>query len=467
MAKVSFNISPAPSITNDLIAVLYKTTAPGAEIARILDDSDHSSPQNFQFSDLDPGTYIVVIHESPDGSTLGNIRHDFWVDAVTNQLLLERKFYRVAGGDTYDPAVDTTKIIDPYFVGKNITGIFQQGNRYLRADKSEWSVNEDGEIVFGLDSVGGQQIKNWENAVWAVEITYAQEATGVGAQQYGDMVLITEDITINSTHYNRTIYARSVANKLIVTVPALASIPENKGFTLIHDGGAAINVILQLQPGDVVRFFGDSYNDIILGIGEGIRCLKKTVSGTPYLWVEPLNNQWARVGEIIHGRELLPNSVILNADEYDLSIYVRLGRLVAGLPGDQIVDYATFDTTATIDGEEVYTKRGFFAMDYVNNKCKVPDLQNQALRFLKAGADSSRVDQKSGGYQHHKVGPHTQEVPIPANKTRQNQEGTGFIVGGAGGGEEPGPLSSLSASSPAGSTETVMRNIGFLPLLLI
>lgn len=466
MAKVSFNISAAPSITNDLIAVLYKTTDEGAEIGRIVDGSDHSSPQNFQFSDLEPGNYIVKIHESPDGITLGNLRHDFWVDAVTDQLLLERKFYRVGGSDTYDPAEGTTGIIDPFFAGKNLTGLFQQGNRYLNKDKSEWTVNVDGDIEFGLDYIGGQQITNYVDTVWVVEITYAQTATGGGSQQYGDVLIITINTTLDSTHWNKDLYGRGSANKLTITVPALASIPENKGFSLVHDGGNAVNVLLQMQVGEIVRFRGEDRNDIRLAKGDVIECLKKTVSGTAYLFAKAVYGNWERAGEIVGLREAAGNAYYLGdpTTEYDLTVHLRLAEYINGLPPNQVVTYAQFDTPQTINGESVFAKRGLFAVDTVNNKCRIPDLLNKGIRYLKnsGGPDSTRVDNIPGGYQHWMVGQFSEDISVPkGNSYLGNPNALRF---GNGAANAQNITWSLTFNS---GEETTGRNIGMLPYLLV
>jgi|GEM_PF-1665920 len=466
MPSIGFQLSPAPSITNDFIAVIYKTTAPNAELARILDDTDHSSPQSFLFPDLEPGTYIVRVHQSADGVTLGNIQHDWWEDAVTNQILFERKFYQVGGEGTYDPAEDTTLIADPYFLGKNITGVFQQGNRYLRQDKGEWTVNVDGELVFGLDSIGGAQIKNWVDTVWTVEITYPQTAGGTGMQQYGDILIITTNTTLDSTHWNKTLYCRGSANKLTITVPALASMPENKGFTLVHDGGSAINVLQQLQPGEIARFRGDDKNNIKLAKGDVVRCLKKTISGTANLYSEPVYGNWERAGEIVALREATDNAYSLfdPTTEYDLTVHLRLADYINSLPPTQIVSYTDFDTTTTIAGEAVYTNRGFFAVDGPNNKCRLPDLLNKGIRFLKnnGGADSTRVNNIPGGYQHWRVGEFSSAIPVPKGNSYTGNPNTLRFGNGA---NNPQNIDwSLTFNT---GQETTGRNIGLLPFLLV
>jgi hypothetical protein len=455
MAEISFQISAAPGILNDLIAVIYKTTDSAAEIDRILDDSDHSSPQSFQFSDLDPGVYIVKIHESPDGSTLGNLRHDWWEDASTNQILFERRFYTVDGGGTYDPTVGVDKIIDPYFSGKNVTGVFQEGYRYLKPT-TEWQQNSGGEIEWlaGITNSYGQ--------VWSVEITYTQPAAQVIAQNpFSDIVVVTANTTLDNTYYNKAIYARAAGNIITITSPSIGTIPEGKGFLIYHDGGNAINTIFQLPASQIVRFRGRDQNNVILGKGEFIKVIKKVISGTDYLFVTDHDGQWSRVGEIIEGRQAIDNGVYLDGTEYDLNVYKRLEEYVDGLPPDQIVDYTTYDTPATIQGEVVYPNNGFFAVDTVSNKCKVPKLLHQSIRFLKnvGGVDADRVANKPGGYQHHNVGQFTYSGKILQKSGTSNQ----VVV-----------LANIN-DVDLGSSDVIInqnletrdRNVGFIPIMLI
>jgi len=457
MAEISFQISPAPGITNDLIAVIYKTTAPTAEIDRIVKNQPHSSPFNFQFSNLADGVYIVKIHESPDGVTLGNLRHDWWEDATTGQILFERKFYTVDGGGTYDPlsTASPVTIADPYFAGKTITGVFQEGYRYLKPT-TEWSQVSGGAVEFDA------AISNEPGQVWSVEISYLVPAnSGAPQAPFSDIVVVTSDITLNTTHYNKSIYARASGNKITITSPSIGSIPEGTGFKIFHDGGNAINTIFQLPSGQIVRFLGEDRNNIILAKGEFIEVIKKVISGTDYLFVTDHDGQWLRVGEIIEGRKGVSNGIFSDGTEYDLNVYVRLAEYINSLPSSQIVDYATFETTQLFGTQSSYTKKGFFAVDPVNNKCKVPDLRNLSPRWLKdvAGPDPSRVDSLPGGYQHHQVGEFDFSGTIMQKSGTANRHVVLENINDAN-------LGNQGVTFNAGD-ETRGRNIGFIPIMLI
>lgn len=461
MAEVSFTISAVPGLTNDLIAVIYKTTDPGAEIDRVLLDDDHSSPVNVQFSDLDPGVYIVKIHESPDGTTLANLRHDFWVDANTNTILFERRFYRVNGGGDNDPTSGTTAITDPYFDGKTISGVFQEGYRYLKPEE-EWEQDTGGVLQFLNDINSGSQITNNPDQIWMVEIQFpTTPPAGSNNAPFTDIVLESGNVTLDSSYDNKTILGTSAGNKQTLTSRAISSIPEGRGFLIIHDSSSAVNLIFKAQSGEVIRFRQADVNQVVLGKGEWIKAIRKGSK----LYVIEYQGQWDRVGDIEPARQASANRLLCDGTtEYDLNVYVRLNDYINSLPVAQVVSYATFATTATINGEAgVETKIGFFAKDTVTNKVKLPKLFNQAIMFLKndGGADSKRVDNIPGGYRHHEVGPHDHDQPADANGSSNTQS----LVDTANSDEGFNTPHKTAIHNPGG--ETVPRNIGFLPYLLI
>src|SRR6478735_2891664 len=130
MPNIQFTITPAPGIANDLIAVIYNTISPAAEIDRILKAPPHAAPHDFSFTNLPVGTYIVKIYESPDGITLGTLRHDFWVNAaIDNVSAYTIKTFQVGLGRPapyYDPAHEATNYINPDLNGLSYT-VFKPG----------------------------------------------------------------------------------------------------------------------------------------------------------------------------------------------------------------------------------------------------------------------------------------------------------------------------------------------------
>lgn len=469
MAHIKQTISAAPGILTPIIVVLYKTSSPGTEYARLTIPTPHTAPQIYEFSSVDPDIYEVKHYSTPDGTTLGTVLKDFFCDSTTNTILSERRFYTVGGPGTYDPADSTDNITDPYFDGKTISGIFQEGFRYLK-DAVEWRQDPGGVLKL----LSG--ILNNNGMTWSVEISYQQVVATPGVNDAFSIIdVLTGDATLGSPNYNHTILVTSSPNKQTTTLPLIGTVPDGKGFMIMHDRGNAINVIVKAQTGEVIRFRGQDKNQVVLGIGEVIKIIK---SGSKY-YATPVHGQWERVGEFIGWySNLKDNFVPLSGGEFDPSIYVRLGELVDSLDPALVVDYATFDSTAVFNGETVYHKRGFFAKDSGTGKIKVPDLSAKGIRFLKnyGGSDSDRADNMPGGYQHDRMRDHNHK-DLQGEDTSHGSSSSALtgvvrlLVNSTG-----GNVVTIASSKTGGiviggvdafGADTHGKNIGMLPLLAI
>lgn len=466
MASIKNTISVAGGVINYLIVVIYKTTALGAEVDRVVYHAGVSpNPFNYAFTDLVNGTYVVKVHESVDGTTLGTLRHDYWIDASTGQITQERVFFTVNSGIGTAPAAGATIFSDPSLDGKTISGVFRTGYGYL-TPSTEWQPHAGG----GFELLGGLNFSDSE--VWCFEISYTVIETAPSPNDaFADIEVFATDTTLTSADYNKTILGNSANPSQTFTLPTIAGVPDGKGFVFIHDGGSAKNLTLS---GGTYRFRGADVTAVHLGKGEKVKVIKKTISGSPKWYVVDCVGQWDRIGER-KGVELLgDNMLICDGTEYDGLVYKRFFDYIKNtVPLGQKVSYAVFDTTTVINGETVYAKRGFYAVDLVNNKFKVPDLRNTSVRFLKniGGADATRVDNVPGGYQHHDVGAH-KHTGLTAENTSHASASSIQAV----------PNVKLLVNTSAGSVtsvsqaetgvyntggETVTRNVGLIPVVLI
>lgn len=469
MAHIKQTISAAPGILTPIIVVLYKTSAPTSEYARLTIPTPHTAPYIYEFSSVDPDIYNVKHYSTPDGTTLGTVLKDFFCDSVTNTILSERRFYVVGGPGAYDPVDSTDNITDPYFDGKTISGIFQEGFRYLK-DAVEWRQDPGGVLKL----LSG--ILNNSGMTWAVEISYQQTIATPGTNDTFSIIdVVTGDVTLNSGNYNHTILVTSSPNKQTTTLPLIGTVPDGKGFVVVHDRGNAINVIVKAQSGEVIRFRGQDKNQVVLGIGEVIKIIKK---GSKY-YVLDLKGQWERVGEFIGWySNLKDNFLPLSGGEVDPVTYVRLGEFVDSLDPSLVVDYAAFDSTIVVNGETVYHKRGFFAKDAGTGKIKLPDLSAKGIRYLKnyGGGDSDRADNIPGGYQHDRMRDHNhkdlQGEDTSHGGSSSALTGTVRLLVNSTGGNVITVANSKTGGVVIGGVDafgadTHGKNIGMLPLLAI
>jgi hypothetical protein len=318
MANVSFTISPAPGVTNDLIAVIYKTTAPAAEVDRIVKPDPHPDPYNFQFSDLVPGEYFVKIHESPDGSTLGNLRHDFWVDAVINKLTAyEVKTFQVGqgrGAPYYDPANGTDDYINPDLNGLDYT-VFKPGYGPL-----DWDANINPYTGGGFSFIDGQIFSQDEIYTILVNnlVQSAVPQTGVGFPE--DILEITGDTTFTSTHHNKELEINGSATIVTITIPDLNTIPDLTQWAINTHNGTQRYVTLQLPVGKYCLVDGVQRNAVYIAKGENAKFIKKG----NYLRVK-WEGDHRRVGERVYGDGKAPiNSLPLTGGWKSKADYPRI-----------------------------------------------------------------------------------------------------------------------------------------------
>ncbi|UXO94059.1 receptor-binding domain of short tail fiber protein [Pseudanabaena phage Pan5] len=452
----------APGVTNDIIAVIYKTTAPSTEVARLVNAGNALNPWNFVFTDLPDGTYIVRIHDSPDGTTLGNIRHDYWINAVTNQVERERIWITVGGPNANDPADGDTSV-DLGLPGRVVTGVFKEGWRYFKPTECDYTDQSNIELL--LD-VNGNQFVFSQEEVYVIElaalVATATPTTGGGM----DSIVIQNgnELTINITNgvndLNKTHLISSTNNSQQTILPAVASVSDDNGYKFVHDGGSLVNVDIETTGSDLIRFRGADVDHIYLGKGEWVKLLAK--SGKWY--VVDYHGQWDYVGRRINVDAVGNNMLTLNGTKYDGAVYKRLYEFALSLPPSQKVTEGVWLTTQdTFNGVSKFTKRSLYMVDTVNQELRVPDDLGKSYRNLLniGGSDSTRVDNVAGGYQPWQVGPHDHSLPIdgvPPAGNRQSLTST------------PNNDERLDEDNRTGlniATENRVENVGQIPVVLI
>jgi hypothetical protein len=455
MATIKSTLSAVPGITTPIIIVLYRSTAPTAELARIVKSAPHASPYNFIFDNLADGVYIVNIHDSPDGVALGNLRHDYWIDASTNNIVSERFFFVVDGAGANDPVAGATEYTNTTLNGKTISGVFQEGFRYLRPGV-EWTPKAGG----GVTLLGGQKFDGGQ--VWTVEISYnVATPVTVNNDAFSEIVQITTDTALGSGQYNKTVVATPSGSGLEAVLPFISTVPEGRGYVLMHNGGNAVNVTLVCGLGDTLRFRGATKTYVRLGIGEFIKVVK---SGSIW-YVVDYQGQFDRVGQKIFADVVGVNQLLCDGQTtYDGNVYARLWDYITNeVPVNQRVSFTMFDQVSTINGRPVFTNRGFFAVDLNSETFKLPDLRNQTFRFVRSigEADENRVPNLPGAFQGWSVGNH--DHPLPSDQS--GLENIQSVVNSSSADEGLSSGNRTGGNNPGG--ENRVDNIGMLPVILI
>lgn len=463
MARISAQFS-APGVTNDIIAVIYKSTAPSTEIDRLVNAGNAIAPWNFIFTGLDNGTYIVRVHDSPDGTTLGNLRHDFWVDAATNEVVRERVFLTVGGTGDSDPA-DGDTTVDLLLPGREVTGVFKEGFRYLKP--SECDFTDQSNIQLLVDSEGNQ-LQFTSGEVYCIElaalVTISEPSSGGGGMdavkvQNGNEAILA--ITATAADLNKTHLISSTNTSQRTDLPAAGSVSEGAGFKFMHDGGNLVNVHIRRNGMDLIRFRGADVTDIYLGRNEWVKIVK---AGTKW-YVVDYHGQWDKVGQRSYVDVVGPNMLVLDGTKYDGAVYKRLYNYGVNslAPSQKVIESVWQLTSDTFNGQSKFTKRSLYVVDTIQEEIRVPNDLGKSYRALLniGGSDSTRVDNVAGGYQPWQVGPHDHGLPIDKVSGAGNRQSLT---------ETPGNDEILDENNRTGlnpGTENRVENVGQIPVVLI
>jgi hypothetical protein len=351
MANIQFQISPVPGITNDLIAVIYNTLAPAAEVARQVVNPPHASPHNFNFTGLVVGTYIVKIHQSPDGSTLGNLEHDFWVNAVINTVnAYDVKTFQVGLGRSapyYDPSNGDNDYINPDLDGLNYT-VFKPGYGPL-----DWAANITEYPGGGFSFTDGQEFSQDEiYTILISNLVTTSTGSSSGPSFPEGVEPVAGDITFTSTHYNKILEVTAATN-CNIDIPNLDTLPDgtrfiiNTQFLFSDEYDAPFYfVTLTLPAGRFARINGIDHNKVWIGRGETFDFVK---FGN-YLRMVNDCEPYRSVGKIVYSFGKPPlGSVRLQGGWY---LKDQIGRVweeyVSQLSGDEI-EFGTDDVDPDAD----------------------------------------------------------------------------------------------------------------------
>lgn len=458
MANIQASISATPGITNYLIITLYKTTAPTSEIDRIVKPAPHTSPYNFEFTDLDAGEYIVNIYESVDGSTLGILKIDFWVQARTTQSLITVGYFKVDGVDANDPNDGDSQYLNPALDGVDIQLLFLEGVGPLKEDV-KWQ-----QVSGGLGLLGGDKFIH--NQEW----TYVYSAVVDATSSPSPTVPFTSILVKTSNHSLTTdelgkIVVLSNAGVIDSTLPNIATVTDEKGFLFQCESPSGM---VEAYGSDVIRFRGQDVSYIYFGIGESAKLIK----GGGKWYVIDAQGSWDKIGERVFVDAIGDNMMVSRGDEIscDGTIYRRIYDWVTNLPPSQQVSFLTWNGSDT--------KKKFWGVDTATKKLKVPNMQGMSIRGLKSiggtvqspsfGTDSDRTDNIPGGFQASMVGPHDHSVSFGGNNFNRLLMANGVSTVDSPDNTPGEPnLSQSQPMSDGGGTETRVDNVGLIPAIRI
>jgi hypothetical protein len=438
MADIKLSLGQV-NITDYLIVRIREVGAPTAVV-----DSQPFGPApsgviNIDFPNVNPVTHYVDFYESVDGTALTALLALYTVDARTNQLLYERRFYVV--GQTAGATAGQTDIVDSYLNGKNIAGFAQRGFGAL-IPSVEWSFS--GSTITNL--IGNLS----DGDTYYVDITYTQPVTAASNKQFfAGIKTLTTNTTLDNTYYNNRIRVNG-GNAHIL--PDAGTVPDGTMFYFISQQlGIPQSKISSassfLQPWGALT-------EVWLGKGEHLWLEKVTISGTPYYEVVNGHDNLQLVGQRFAGTSTHSLNVLAEDDQtHNAADYPRMWWWLNNKAdaGTVVVD----DSLA-----RPANKQGLFIISPTNLQFRMPNTQGLSekglLSFSSFGGDSSRAYDYPGGYQADQVG----QVSIVLKKGN-GYTGGGVNVGWFAPGQAGNPQPSDTIITNPGK-ENIIKNFGVI-----
>lgn len=412
MAQIKLTIGQV-NITGYLIIVARKTTTPLTIEAQESYAPPHPATRNVVVpasGSIDPVVYYIDAYESGDGVSFDLLLSQFVYDLKNKIVISERRFYVVDGPNVTDPAPDQKILSDPYLDGKTISGVFKEGYRYLRP-------NTEGVVEWQPYAGGGIELQDpfifSIGEVYSVEISYLADQTSViGGGLYSGVDLIDTDTTLNSSYRNKRLRTEAAAsNKLVVTLEALASVPDGTFYHFTSNGGLQNQTRIIPDGSETIKYNGDNYTEMTIGKGEFVRITK-----TGSFWEAEMAHPFIlQVGE--HAASTWRDHPSVKAEDgalYDGDEWPRIWWWIKNkLPAGQFI---TDDNVINGGYSHPADKVGLFVIHSSLKKFRVPNTQGYSERALNNfnvyGLDGQRLYDYPGGVQNEMIGPHTHRVPI-------------------------------------------------------
>jgi hypothetical protein len=394
MADIKLSLGQV-NITDYLIVRIREVAAPTAIVDQQPFGPAPSGAINVFFPNVNPVTHYVDFYESSNGTILTSLLAIYTVDARTNQLIYERRFY-VVGVSPFAVA-GQPNIIDPYLNGKTIAGFAQRAFGAM-IPTVEWSFS--GSTITNL--IGPLS----DGDTYYVDITYLQPVTvNSNKQFFAGIKTLSANTTLDNTYYNNRVRINGGNSHVL---PDAGTVPDGTMFYFISQQLG----IPQAKISSTSNFLQPwgAMTEMWLGKGEYLWLEKVTISGTAYYEVINSHPNLEFVGQRFSGTStqslnvLAEDDSIHNAADYPRMWWWLNNKADAG--------------TGVVDDSltRPANKQGVFIISPTNQTFRMPNTQGLSEKglanFSSFGGDGTRAYDYPGGYQADQVG----EITISLNK---------------------------------------------------
>lgn len=451
MAEAKFSIGQV-NFTNYLLIVAYESSNPSSEVARQSFAPVHPAGRNIVFSSLNATPHIFEFRESPDGTALGTLWQTFTIDVgLIQDTIVEMFDVVVDRGNTYDPSDGDSTLTHPLL--ENIFFISKQGLGLLTLDRDYEKTD-----ITTLHLLGGVTFFSGEVYQFVVfkKQTVAQNTSG--RPLFQDIVSITSNTTISSTHYGKLLEANGSADILTLTFPDLTTIPDNTIFGFNTEAGTQRYLKIVLIGSDAAKLKGGLKSTFCLGKYEDAAFIKKGNRLYKMHW----DGDYNRVGELVISDLQPANGIAETGGWLNIADYPRLyDEYVSQLPTDILGDISSLSS-----GEPLAAERTKWCIDLPNSRFWLPDTGGYFNRASDpdGNVDVTNANRKSGVQQ--ADGLKTTSVTIAFGRTKRGSGGDPNDAAAAPDGATFGTAFNKTGSVGT-QNETTVKNIARLQWRII
>lgn len=302
---------------------LHVTCSKVSDPSTILWEDWYDAPVSnlaFAIPVADADNYYVRYYDAPTNASLGTLHLELIVNALTNEILFERRWYLVDGPGDYDPADGDATLTDPYLINKTVHGIFKEGFRYFK-ETDEYTFNDvTGEIAV----VNGTQWATGERIMVDIKYAAASTSTTASGGLYSGSIEVTDEnrtLLVDELNYRIVCAGSTTSQKLLL--PLLAAVGAETGYYIDNSvKGTAKQVVVHCDGSDKIKFTGfmassDEFTDLWVSKGEHLLLRKRDG-----YWEVITDYKGVNVGEKVtlgykgHPNVLTENGQLVDGDEY-------------------------------------------------------------------------------------------------------------------------------------------------------
>lgn len=352
---------------NKLRYKAYEASTPSAEVVSLTENPPHTFPHAVTLNVPNPVVHIVKIFSTPDASA-GTLISEFIYDPTYTNVEVRLPLQLIAGGPgEFDPAVDANQLNIPFLT--EWEGLWYPERRANAGTMADYE--------YTILSTGGLQLTSGDtfDAGELIWIHFNPKIT-ISTPVYNylnlfvDIAVITADVTLDSSYYRKLLEIASTTTSITVTLPLLATIPNQTIFAFETSMGNQKQAKIAVQDSNI-KFLSGNRNAIELGTCEYLWLLKEDDG----FHVMKCSEGVLRVGAYVDHDIVMPNTSIADGGPLPAADYPRVLRHINSLPAGLLLTKTARDA----GGDAV---AGQWAWDVATQTIYKPDRRGLVARAL-------------------------------------------------------------------------------------